>query len=212
MQLFPNEYTARRVAEKDAKGCEVCFRPSALVLVASNSQDFFYCCPEHTRDRDFAKPLLAHPDHAPYAHLQEAVASLTVRVKALSRQVQDSKPPIWSSVWGSTSENKKSETLATGTDSDKMADSEADPKKPANDSEKMQPTHAQLKQQHAQLQAHLATQQSQLDAYEFKHFELNKSIHASRVHTRLVARKSRLQAQKMADPTFFPKAPSGAPL
>ncbi|KHJ32635.1 putative fungal protein [Erysiphe necator] len=57
MASFPNIYTHRKVAETAAKSCEICFKPSTSVLLASGHKDFFYVCQVHLKDKKFCKPL-----------------------------------------------------------------------------------------------------------------------------------------------------------
>ncbi|KAI4721661.1 DUF1742-domain-containing protein [Aureobasidium sp. EXF-10727] len=51
-----NIWHHRRVADTAAKGCMVCYKPSASVLITPDSKDFFYICPSHLKDRNFALP------------------------------------------------------------------------------------------------------------------------------------------------------------
>ncbi|GKT50796.1 UPF0590 protein [Colletotrichum spaethianum] len=55
---FPNIYTHRKVAETAAKGCDVCYRATSSVLVASEKKDFFYVCPSHLKDKNFCSPII----------------------------------------------------------------------------------------------------------------------------------------------------------
>ncbi|KAK2060548.1 DUF1742-domain-containing protein [Colletotrichum caudatum] len=55
---FANIYTHRKVAETAAKGCDVCYRATSSVLVASENKDFFYVCPSHLKDRNFCSPII----------------------------------------------------------------------------------------------------------------------------------------------------------
>ncbi|KAK1997197.1 DUF1742-domain-containing protein [Colletotrichum falcatum] len=52
---FANIYTHRKVAETAAKGCDVCYRATSSVLVASENKDFFYVCPSHLKDKEKEK-------------------------------------------------------------------------------------------------------------------------------------------------------------
>ena len=78
MASFPNTYTHRKVADTASKACEICYKPSASVLVTpenkvrysealisslgylfcSYMQDFFYICPAHLKDNGFCSPLI----------------------------------------------------------------------------------------------------------------------------------------------------------
>lgn len=58
MASFLNIYTHRKVAATAAKSCEICFKPSTSVLLASGNKDFFYVCDIHLTDKGFCKPLV----------------------------------------------------------------------------------------------------------------------------------------------------------
>lgn len=51
-----NIWHHRRVAETAAKSCMVCYKPSSSVLITPDTKDFFYICPSHLKDRNFALP------------------------------------------------------------------------------------------------------------------------------------------------------------
>ncbi|PNS14125.1 UPF0589 protein [Sphaceloma murrayae] len=51
-----NLWYHRRVADTSAKACMICFKPSTSVLITPDSKDYFYICPGHLKDRNFALP------------------------------------------------------------------------------------------------------------------------------------------------------------
>lgn len=51
-----NVWHHRKVAETAAKSCFICYKPSSSVLITPDSKDFFYICPSHLKDRNFAVP------------------------------------------------------------------------------------------------------------------------------------------------------------
>lgn len=58
MDLFPNLYHLRKVADSAAKSCAFCFKPATTVLItADGTSDFFYTCELHLKDEHFAKPV-----------------------------------------------------------------------------------------------------------------------------------------------------------
>ncbi|RAL64538.1 hypothetical protein DID88_002012 [Monilinia fructigena] len=58
MASFPNIWTHRKVAETASKPCEICYKPSASVLITPENKDFFYVCPSHLKDKGFATPII----------------------------------------------------------------------------------------------------------------------------------------------------------
>ena len=53
--MFSNRYVQRHVAEKDARSCFICYRPTTAVMVNEMpNADFFYACPTHLSDPGFA--------------------------------------------------------------------------------------------------------------------------------------------------------------
>ncbi|KAF2223502.1 VPS4-associated protein 1 [Elsinoe ampelina] len=51
-----NLWYHRKVADTSAKACTICFKSSTSVLITPDSKDFFYICPGHLKDRNFALP------------------------------------------------------------------------------------------------------------------------------------------------------------
>ncbi|KAB8288870.1 hypothetical protein EYC80_010773 [Monilinia laxa] len=58
MASFPNIWIHRKVAETASKPCEICYKPSASVLITPENKDFFYVCPSHLKDKGFATPII----------------------------------------------------------------------------------------------------------------------------------------------------------
>ncbi|KAK6605038.1 hypothetical protein H4I96_05620 [Botrytis cinerea] len=58
MASFPNIWTHRKVADTASKPCEICYKPSASVLITPENKDFFYVCPSHLKDKGFATPIV----------------------------------------------------------------------------------------------------------------------------------------------------------
>lgn len=53
-----NHYRRRQVAQANEKPCSICSRPTDCVLMSTDSKDFFYCCPQHLKDKGFATPII----------------------------------------------------------------------------------------------------------------------------------------------------------
>lgn len=101
---FPNVYTHRRVAQSNARSCDICYKPSTSVLITPDNkvrplrfpppqrprpatsrtrrpnavQDWFYVCPSHLKDPAFCTPKIDHAaiEARKERELQEEVARL----------------------------------------------------------------------------------------------------------------------------------------
>jgi len=51
-----NVWYHRKVADTAQKACMICFKPSSSVLITPDNKDYFYICPAHLKDRNFAVP------------------------------------------------------------------------------------------------------------------------------------------------------------
>lgn len=49
-----NIYHKRQVAQAAAKSCWICYKPSSIVLITPESDDWFHICAGHLTDRNFA--------------------------------------------------------------------------------------------------------------------------------------------------------------
>lgn len=53
-----NHYRKRLVAQPNEKACAVCYRPTDVVLMSTDSKDWFYCCAQHLKDPGLATPFV----------------------------------------------------------------------------------------------------------------------------------------------------------
>jgi len=51
-----NIWHLRKVAETSAKGCFICYKPTSSVMITPDNKDYFYICPAHLKDKNFAVP------------------------------------------------------------------------------------------------------------------------------------------------------------
>ena len=51
-----NIWHHRKVADTSSKGCFICYKPTSSVLTTPDNKDYFYICPAHLKDRNFALP------------------------------------------------------------------------------------------------------------------------------------------------------------
>lgn len=54
--IMENIWHHRKVAETAQRACMICFKPSSSVLITPDNKDYFYICPAHLKDRNFALP------------------------------------------------------------------------------------------------------------------------------------------------------------
>lgn len=195
MNALKNEYRSRIVTEKDSKGCVVCYRPTLLVLVSSDSRDFLYCCRIHLKDNAFAMPLKQHDLHIDFDEIETQLSLLESKIRLLEKQIIDSKPAVWSSLWS----NKMLAASKNSTETD------------VDSIENGQKYYTELTKERNQIQLELAAKRRMREQYVFKVFELDKSIFASRIQAKLTAKKAHQQARKIADPSYFPTVPQNKP-
>lgn len=186
-----NNYFSKHVFEKDSKPCVVCYRSTTHVLIVDSKLDHLYVCQSHMKDAGFATPLLNHPDHDSYNRIKDRIHELTDEAATLSKQISDSKPPIWSSLWDSS----KKARLEGGNG-------------PAIKPPPI-PSLSQLKQLLAQAELKLSHKEDELASYQFQRFELDKGIFTSRVLAKRSADKIREREKHLRARISFPKAPSG---
>lgn len=55
--LFSNLYHLRQVASASSSPCVICYKSVDRVLVTPDKKDFFYVCPKHLEDRNFATAI-----------------------------------------------------------------------------------------------------------------------------------------------------------
>lgn len=77
-----NLWHHRRVADTAARACMICFKPSSSVLVTPDSKDFFYICPSHLKDRNFAVPTEEEQKAADERKKKEEIDREIEKIKA----------------------------------------------------------------------------------------------------------------------------------
>lgn len=195
---FPNEYSTRLVADSDAKACHVCFKPACTVMLSANKADFFYVCASHLKDASFAVPI--HPDS--YNELLSEKKKLQAKVASADATAEANRPYSWNKLMGNLGWAKDAKDKSSDSDKDKGKDSKE------NDKAK---TYEELLRAAGALKSELAQLTSDIDAYVFKKFALNKEIYRIRINTHLQAKARARRAKEMHEPLFFPTAPSGSP-
>ncbi|GAM82864.1 hypothetical protein ANO11243_008500 [Dothideomycetidae sp. 11243] len=77
-----NLWHHRRVADTSAKACMICYKPSSSVLVTPDSKDFFFICPAHLKDRNFAVPTDEEAKAAEERKKKEEIEKEIEKIKA----------------------------------------------------------------------------------------------------------------------------------
>lgn len=94
-----NLYHRRLVDQASARACWICYKPSPVVLITPESDDWFHICASHLQDRNFAIPQDAE-DPAKKKRDEEIQAEIEAlkkeydekqRKKAEKRKSKDSK-------------------------------------------------------------------------------------------------------------------------
>ena len=99
---FPNVWHLRTVAEASAKSCMICYKPTTAVLITPDhkvrrgtprensgggltTQDFFYVCRGHLKDKSFCSPVV---DEAEVAAKQKKEA-LEKEIEAIKKEYEE---------------------------------------------------------------------------------------------------------------------------
>ncbi|KAJ9651944.1 hypothetical protein H2198_008807 [Neophaeococcomyces mojaviensis] len=176
---FPNEYTLRTVAESASKPCYVCHKASTKVLTTVENKDFFYTCLSHLTDRGFASPII-DPKVEAEKKRQEALArEKEAIIKEYEEKTEENK-------WFWQKDEKKDKDSKA-----KKAEDEKDEKLKALGATLSNPATAAL-----------------LDEGP-RQFTLNKQFYQMRLDRRQNIEKSKRDQQRVKDPSFFPRAPTG---
>lgn len=180
---FANDYQLRLVATSDARACATCFKPSTLVLVNTNKADFFYVCPGHLQDVNYASPKV--PEE--YNELVKEKAKLTADLALCRAELEKVKPYVWTKytkMWGSKGEKKE-----TGEEDESAA------------------LEAKIEAGNKRMDELTRT----IADFKFKNYTLHKDVYKIRINKHLQA-KAKVQRQaQLAQPGFFPSVPTGAP-
>ena len=144
---FPNLYTLRKVAEVSAKACDICYKPSTSVLItpdskvrhdiknvhfamhpADPSQDFFFVCAVHLKDKYFCTPKV--DEAAAKARREKELAEETEKLKKEYEEKQKKKKEKEKEKEAKDKDKKKDD------DKDKDADKDKDKKDDKKDDAK----------------------------------------------------------------------------
>lgn len=191
---FPNDYACRAVAEKDAKACTVCYKPTCTVLLSSNKADFFYICPAHLKDPTFATPV--HPEE--YTKLVKERGRLETEVKRANEAAEAVRPYSWNKLMTNIGWNENK----TAADGEKAAkDTEKDTKDKKSTYEDMIAKANALKKEWADANDAVAT-------FKFRNYTLDGAMYKSRLNGVIQAKVRQKRQQQIQDGSLFPSAPT----
>lgn len=89
-----NRYRRRQVNQANEKSCAICHRPTDVVLMSTDSKDWFYCCAQHLKDPGLATPVVDEKAH------QERLKKIEIaKVKAEYEQKEKERESKKSSSW-----------------------------------------------------------------------------------------------------------------
>ncbi|KAJ8123487.1 hypothetical protein ONZ43_g579 [Nemania bipapillata] len=186
---LPNIWHHRKVADTSAKGCEICFKPSASVLITPDKQDFFYVCQIHLKDTGFCSPIIDHEAIA--AKKKKEMDEEIERVKKEYEEKQRKK------------KEKESEKEAEK-DKEKEKDKKDDTSKTESKDEKKEDSIADEKDK--------SKEKSQLnDEEEPRVFALQRIFYQRRLDRKRQAEIAKRNRERLNNPNFFPSVPKDLP-
>ncbi|KAJ6440628.1 AAA-ATPase vps4-associated protein 1 domain-containing protein [Purpureocillium lavendulum] len=180
---FPNVYTHRKVAEASARACDICYKPSTSVLITPDKKDFFYVCPVHLKDKNFATPKI--DEEAVKAKREKELAEETEKLKKEYEERQRKKKE---------KESKKKD------DKDKDKDKDRDDKD-AKDDDKDKDKDGNEKDEGT------STPQEE----EPRVFELKSAFYQQRLLKKRQAEAAKRDRERVSQPGYFPSVPRDMP-
>ncbi|KAL8378137.1 hypothetical protein RB595_008716 [Gaeumannomyces hyphopodioides] len=191
---FPNIYTRRLVADTAAKGCDICYKHSTTVLITPDKQDFFYVCPTHLKDANFANPIVdqAAIDAKKKKELDDEVE----RVKKEYEERQKRK------------KDKEKEEAKDGDGKDDK-DKEKKGEEAKDDGEKDSKKDEPSAKDNANKSDSPVTPPA---GEEPRVFALRQGFYNARVDKKRQMETNRRNRERLTDPNFFPAVPKGKPV
>ncbi|KAH0266047.1 hypothetical protein KCU91_g11019, partial [Aureobasidium melanogenum] len=192
-----NIWYHRRVADTAAKGCMICYKPSASVLITPDSKDFFYICPSHLKDRNFAIPT---DDEAKAIADRKKKEELDREIEAVKKEYDEKM-------------KKKQQKKDKANDKDK---DKKDKEKDNNDKEKDN-NDKDEKERDDKIKA--LTDKAEGSSSTSKPgvedgprvFQLQKHFYNMRLEKRRNAEAAKRNQERLRNPSLFPSVPTGNP-
>ncbi|KAK1623360.1 VPS4-associated protein 1 [Colletotrichum phormii] len=192
---FSNIYTHRKVAEKAAKGCDVCYRATSSVLVAPENKDFFYVCPSHLKDKNFCSPII--DKEAVEAKKKKALEDEVERVKKEYEDKQKKK--------------KEKEEKEKEKDKEKEKEKEKDKEKDKDDKK----TEDEKKEDSAKASCLISKDGTDTPTPaaedEPRIFALRKNFFGARLEKKRQMEIAKRNRERLQQPNLFPSVPKGMP-
>ncbi|KAH0191216.1 hypothetical protein KCU99_g359, partial [Aureobasidium melanogenum] len=187
-----NTWYHRRVAETAAKGCMICYKPSASVLITPDSKDFFYVCPSHLKDRNFAIPT---DDEAKAIADRKKKDELDREIEAVKKEYDEKM-------------KKKQQKKDKANDKDKdKKDKEKD--KENNDKDEKE-RDDKIKALTDKADASSSTSKPGVDDGP-RVFQLQKHFYNTRLEKMRNAEAAKRNRERLRNPSLFPSVPTGNP-
>ncbi|KAI0202689.1 DUF1742-domain-containing protein [Astrocystis sublimbata] len=186
---LPNIWHHRKVADTSAKGCEICFKPSASVLVTPDKQDFFYVCPAHLKDRGFCSPIIDH----------EAVAA------AKKKKEMDDEVERLKKEYEEKQRKKKEKEAEKEKDKDKDKDKDKkDGKDEADEKDGKKDDSASSAKDKPKDKAPSVDEEPRV-------FSLQRTFHQQRIDRKRQAEAAKRNRERLSNPNLFPSVPKNLP-
>ncbi|KAL2752402.1 hypothetical protein ACRALDRAFT_2060974 [Sodiomyces alcalophilus JCM 7366] len=187
---FANVYTHRKVAETNAKGCEICYRPTSSVLVAPEGKDFFYACPSHLKDKNFCSPII------------DQAAIEAKKKKELEEEIERVKKEYEEKQRKKKEREEKEKEKEKEKDKDKDKDSDKD--KSNNKAGDEKNDSASQKDKKPESSAVASEEEPRV-------FALHRNFFSMRVEKKRQMEVAKRNRERIMQPSFFPSVPKGAP-
>ncbi|KAL4740315.1 VPS4-associated protein 1 [Aspergillus similis] len=197
MTTLPNVWHLRRVADTAAKACLICHKPSSSVLITPNnkeglygltqSQDYFYVCPVHLKDRHFCSPIIDAEEEA-----------AKKKAEAMAREIEKVKKEFEEKQQRKKEKEKEKEKKKDDPKDDK--DKDEDDSKKVDDKEE--------KERDDKIDA-IKSQSTSTSDDSPRIFALHKNFYQMRIDRMRNIEAAKRNRQRLQDPSFFPSVPSG---
>lgn len=184
-----NIWYHRKVADTAAKACMICYKPSASVLITPDSKDFFYICPSHLKDRNFALPT---DDEAKAIADRKKKEELDREIEAVKKEYDD-----------------KMKKKQQKKDKAKDKDAKDKEKEKATDDKDEKERDDKIKALTDKADASSTSKPGTDDGPRV--FQLQKHFYNMRLEKMRNAEAAKRNRERLRNPSLFPSVPTGNP-